>query len=70
MTALLEVDNLSIAFGAANPVVEGVSFSLRRGETLALVGESGSGKTITCRAILRILPKKARLPTGRRCCRS
>jgi peptide/nickel transport system ATP-binding protein len=65
MTPLLEVEDLSIAFGGAEPVVSGVSFAVQNGETLALVGESGSGKTITCRAILRILPKKARLPSGR-----
>jgi peptide/nickel transport system ATP-binding protein len=33
--------------------------SQQAGETLALVGESGSGKTLTCRAVLRILPKAA-----------
>ena len=64
MTALLTVEDLSIAFGGADPVVKGVSFSLEHGETLALVGESGSGKTISCRAVLGILPKKART-TGR-----
>ena len=64
MSALLTVEDLSIAFGDAPPVVEGVSFSLEKGQTLALVGESGSGKTISCRAILGILPKRARLPSG------
>ncbi|AVO38132.1 ABC transporter ATP-binding protein [Pukyongiella litopenaei] len=62
---LLTVENLSIGFGAADPVVRGVSFTLRPGETLALVGESGSGKTVTCRAILRILPRTARIRSGR-----
>lgn len=38
-------------------IVHGVSFSLRRGGVLGIVGESGSGKTLTCRAILGILPR-------------
>ncbi len=64
MSFLLSVDDLSIGFGSASPVVEGVSFSVRHGETLALVGESGSGKTISCRALLRILPKAAQVRSG------
>lgn len=65
MAPLLTVENLTIAFGAAEPVVEDVGFSVDPGETLALVGESGSGKTVTCRAILRILPRSARYRSGR-----
>jgi peptide/nickel transport system ATP-binding protein len=61
---LLAVDDLSIAFGAAT-VVEGVSFALRAGETVALVGESGSGKTLTGKALLGILPRGARVTSGR-----
>ncbi len=65
---LLSVENLSIAFGegaASLSVVSDVSFTLRRGETLALVGESGSGKTLTGKGILRILPKGARITSGK-----
>ena len=64
MTPLLQVEDLSIGFGDAPPVVYGVNFSLNAGETLALVGESGSGKTLTCRSVLRILPKTAQLRSG------
>jgi peptide/nickel transport system ATP-binding protein len=65
MPPLLTVENLSIAFGTGEPVVEGVSFELEPGSTMALVGESGSGKTVTCRAVLRILPRSARILSGR-----
>ncbi len=64
MTPLLEVDALTIGFGKASPVVNGVSFSVLPGQTLALVGESGSGKTLTCRSVLRILPEAAQLRSG------
>lgn len=56
---LLDVHNLSKHFGAgANPVraVDGVSFSIARGETLGLVGESGCGKTSLVRTLLRLNP--------------
>ena len=46
-------------------VVHGLSFSLRRGETLALVGESGCGKTVSASSILKLLdPEKAVYPSG------
>ncbi|MBM3856779.1 MAG: ABC transporter ATP-binding protein [Verrucomicrobia bacterium] len=56
---LLKVSNLNIGFATEEgivPAVHDVSFSLRRGETLALVGESGSGKSATALAITRLLP--------------
>ncbi|WP_374313759.1 ABC transporter ATP-binding protein [Dongia sp.] len=55
---LIEIENLSVAFGARE-VVHGVSFSIEKGETLALVGESGSGKSVTALSILRLLPYPA-----------
>jgi len=58
MTDLLSVEGLSVRFGAASPVRD-VSFSARRGETLALVGESGSGKSLTALALMRLLPRNA-----------
>ena len=53
--SLLSVRNLSIAAGART-LVEDVDLDLAEGEVLGLVGESGSGKTITCRALMRLLP--------------
>ncbi|QUJ76684.1 ABC transporter ATP-binding protein [Sulfitobacter albidus] len=61
---ILDVKSLSIGFGTAPAVVDGVSFSVDRGQTLALVGESGSGKTLSCRAGLRLLPAAARILGG------
>ena len=65
MTPLLSVEDLSVGFGTGDAVVKNISFEVRPGETLALVGESGSGKTVTCRAVLRILPKTAQIRSGR-----
>src|SRR3990170_1640312 len=45
--------------------VNGVSFTVDRGQTMALVGESGSGKSVVAQSILRILPDKARIVGGR-----
>lgn len=62
---VLEVKDLSISFDLPNgqeaKVVEDISFSVYKGETLALVGESGSGKSITSLAVMRLLP----IPPGR-----
>jgi ABC-type microcin C transport system duplicated ATPase subunit YejF/ABC-type microcin C transport system permease subunit YejE len=57
--ALLRVASLGVRFGhgsGAVDAVRGVSFALRRGETLALVGESGSGKSVTALSIMQLLP--------------
>jgi oligopeptide transport system ATP-binding protein len=57
---ILEVKDLRISFGTyAGEVqaVRGVSFDVRRGETLAIVGESGSGKTVTAKSLMRLLPE-------------
>ena len=65
MTPLLSVRDLTIGFGRGPDVVQNVSFDVMPGETLALVGESGSGKTVTCRGILRILPRTAQIRSGK-----
>jgi peptide/nickel transport system ATP-binding protein len=49
---LVDVAGLRVRFGSAAPVVDGISFTLQRGECLALVGESGSGKSVTSRTLV------------------
>lgn len=61
---LLEVENLTVRFGAADPVRR-LSFSVDRGETVAVVGESGSGKSLSALALMRLLPRNAQIPNGR-----
>ncbi|MFQ6327002.1 dipeptide ABC transporter ATP-binding protein [Nocardia sp. CWNU-33] len=58
MDTLVEVRDLVVRFGSRT-VVDGVGFSVRHGEVVALVGESGSGKSITARTVLGLLPQTA-----------
>ncbi len=64
MTALLEVDGLRVAVNGGAVVLDDLSFSVARGETLAIVGESGCGKSVTSLAIMRLLPPALRLTGG------
>jgi ABC-type dipeptide/oligopeptide/nickel transport system ATPase component len=60
MEPLLDVRNLQIDFHGRDAVtraVDGISFSLEKGETLAVVGESGSGKSVTALAMTQLLPR-------------
>src|SRR5262245_4602110 len=64
---LIEVKELKTYFFLDEGVVravDGVDFSIRRGQTLGVVGESGCGKSITARSILRIVPKPGRIVGG------
>jgi oligopeptide/dipeptide ABC transporter ATP-binding protein len=56
---VLEVRNLRVHAGPI-PVVRKIDLDLHAGETLGIIGESGSGKTVTCLALLRLLPEGLR----------
>ncbi len=66
---LLAVDQLRVGFprprgGGSYHPVDGISFTIDRGETLALVGESGSGKSLTSLALLRLVPPPGQVAAG------
>ena len=61
---ILEARNIKVTFKVEGGTVEAVknmSFALRKGETIAIVGESGSGKSVTARAVMRLLSRRATL---------
>jgi len=66
---LLVVEDLKTYFYTRRGItkaVDGVSFTLEAGETLALVGESGSGKSVTCLSLVRLVPEPAGRVVGGR----
>ncbi|WP_439563480.1 ABC transporter ATP-binding protein [Roseinatronobacter sp.] len=68
MTAVLQVEDLKTHFftrAGVVPAVDGVSFSVNRGEVMGLVGESGSGKTVTGFSIMGMVDKPGRIVGGR-----
>ena len=59
---LIDARDLAVSFKVEGGTVEAVksmAFQLRRGETIAIVGESGSGKSVTARAIMGLLSRRA-----------
>ena len=67
--ALLTVEDLTVTFGRKGEesfrAVDGVSFSVRPGQTIGLVGESGCGKSVTSLAIMGLLPRRGNTVSGR-----
>ncbi len=64
---LLEIRNLKIEFPGKQEMftaVDGISFTLQRGETLGIVGESGSGKSVTALSVMGLLPGQGRITSG------
>ena len=69
-TALLDVSDLRVTFrshGGVVNAVQGVSFSVEPGQTVAIIGESGSGKTVSAYAMMGLLPRSAQVSGSIRC---
>ncbi|GAK06261.1 oligopeptide transport ATP-binding protein OppD [Geomicrobium sp. JCM 19037] len=65
---LLTVQDLRTHFHTENgiiPSVDGVSFTIKQGETVALVGESGSGKSVTSLSIMKLIEDPGEIAGGR-----
>ena len=65
---LVEIEGLRVSFSQYDgqiDAVRGVSFTVNEGESLGIVGESGSGKSVSCSALLRLLPATAKVTAAR-----
>ena len=70
---LLDVRDLKTSFKTDDGVVQavdGLSFSVEKGKTLAIVGESGCGKSVTCLSVMGLNPRQNTVTSGRRCSRT
>ena len=64
---LVEVRDLKVQFDVREGVikaVDGVTFDIKRGQTLGVIGESGCGKSVTARAILNMVPRPGKIVGG------
>ena len=64
MSDLLNVVDLTVSFGGATPVVEGLRMEMQAGESVGLVGPSGAGKSLAALALLGMLPRGAAVTRG------
>jgi len=67
VTALLRIEGLRVEFGDGDAplvAVDGAGLSVAPGEVVGLIGESGSGKSLTCRSVMRLVPRPGRIAAG------
>jgi oligopeptide/dipeptide ABC transporter ATP-binding protein len=67
VTPLLRIEGLRVEFGDGDAplvAVDGAGLSVAPGEVVGLIGESGSGKSLTCRSVMRLVPRPGRIAAG------